>query len=301
MRNKLVIVAAILAALLSTVPVAAQAPLDWGTIGKFMKGESTSQFLSAVSTDSALICRYIGPNQDGEIAVDAGTGDLTFIDGTNGAEAATSTFECPVSGALGGVIDVSNGSCDTLGEVVDVINASSNWRCFIHAGLRSDSSNNTLATISSTSAAGPAGLALKHDAAVASNSVYYSTIALIPPYVNPLDFYMGQANSIRNKPFANWRSILFGAVSNLTYGSGTSDLVVYDVDVTNGLTSNKGSETVNTLWTEANGATTVAKSFTAWGTQGLWGAPGHKMVVRTQNSAAATAVTLAVSGVNYQQ
>jgi hypothetical protein len=53
-----------------------------------------------------------------KVAVEA-DGNLTFTV----AGAAYAGFECPFSGALGGVLDVSDAECNTVGEVVQIINS----------------------------------------------------------------------------------------------------------------------------------------------------------------------------------
>lgn len=257
--------------------------------------------------ESAIVCKYIGTSNCASIAVDAGTGDLTFTDGTCGSEGATDTFECPVSGALGGVIDVSNGSCNTIGEVVDIVNASSDWRCQPYASLRADSSNDTLVTISATQATGPDGLGLKLDSSVA----LISTVVLAPntgPI--PSDSYRNlslgpQSTSFLSKPWVNTQAYLSSVQALSTYGSGTSALSVIAVDRT---FAAAGSETSYTVWPSmAGGATTVAKTFgscdtsatgcdPAWGPGGLFCPEGLQCLVRLTNSAALSVNTIGVNG-----
>lgn len=267
---------------------------------------------STTAGDVAMYCKYIGSSACASIAVDAGTGDLTFTEGTCGSEAATSTFECPVSGALGGVIDVSNAACNTIGEVVNIVNTtSSGWRCLPFGALLADSSNDTIATISATQATGPDGLALYFDDAV----TFGASIVLSPVTNDGGSSARGYsklstgpfATTFLQKPYANpaKQALLQSAQITTTYGSGTSAFSVIAVDRTFGTTS---SETSYTIWpSTALGATTVAKTFgscdtpatgcdPAWGPSGLLCPAGMQCILRVANSEALSAITAGVSG-----
>jgi hypothetical protein len=287
LKKKIVLLAAALAVVASAPPVVAQIPVARVVID---------------DTDPAGYCRYIGTSPCAAVAVDATTGDLTFTSGTCGAEAATTTFECPISLPNGGIIDVSNAACNTIGKVLDIVNASTDWRCQPYAALRADSSNDTLNALAATQATGANGVALFFD-----TSVFLSTTAVVAPphragykYLAP-----GTSPTFYRKPWATTQAKLYGAAATSTYASGTSNLFVYSVDRTQAAS---GAETVTTLWgPTAGGATTVAKVFgtcdtpatgcdTAWGPFGLSALPGQQLLVRLTNSAAQASVTLAVSG-----
>lgn len=255
--------------------------------------------------ETGIVCRYIGTAGGGAIAVDAGTGDLTFTDGAVGALAASTAFECPVSAPLGGVIDVSDAACNTFGEVVDIVNASTTWRCLLGASLRSDTSVDTLVTIAATSAVAPTGLKLKIDSSVALTS----TLVIAPLNWDDYDKLSPGLNStsFTKNPWAQRQSVLTSAYALSTFGSGTSLLTVLAVDRTQAAA---GSETVTTLWpSTVGGATTVAKVFgscdteatgcaTAWGQQGLICPPGQQCMIRLTNSAAMSVNTLAINGLS---
>lgn len=254
--------------------------------------------------ETGMVCRYIGTAGGGAIAVAAG-GDISFTDGAVGALAASTAFECPVSLPNGGVITVANAACDTMGEVVDIVNASTTWRCLLGASLRSDSSNDTLVTISATSAVAPTGLKLKVDSSVA----LISTLVIAPLNWDDYDKLSPGLNSTSfvTKPWAQRQSVLTSAYGLSTYGSGTSLLTVLAVDRTQAAA---GSETVTTLWpSTVGGATTVAKVFgscdteatgcaTAWGQQGLICPPGQQCMIRLTNSVALSVNTLAINGLS---
>lgn len=252
--------------------------------------------------DIALYCKYIGTSACASIAIDAGTGDATFTDGTCGAETATDTFECPVAAPLGGVIDVSNGSCNTIGEFVDIVNASTDWRCLPYAALRTDTTVDALVTIAATQATAPNGLGLAYD-----SSVFLSTTAVLAPATTQgYRFLSGTTGTgFTPNPWANSQAILTHVYGVSTYGAGTSVMAVYSVRRNFAAT---GSETVTTLYpAQAMGATTVAIDFgscdtpatgcnPAWGAAGVWGLLGDQLLVRVTNSNALASNTLNASG-----
>ncbi len=256
----------------------------------------------------AVYCKYIGTSGKGYISVAAG-GDITFEDVDSST--VTTTFECPVSGALGGIIDVSDTACDTVGEFLDIVNTStSNWRCFAHGALRTDSTNDTFLTVSDKVATGPDGYGILFDTDVFLSQRIVATPTIAAPNY-ALSRYItntGPLSSTMNrKPWELYVSKINSVSTLSTYGSGTSTLKVWSVDVTNGLTG--PAETVTTMWSEAAGATTVLKTFggcdtaatgcsPAWGTE-LFGLPGQKLLISLENSAAMATTTLSTSGKQY--
>lgn len=258
---------------------------------------STGNAIGAVSTDVAMLVKFVGTAASGKVAVAAG-GALTFTEGASGAEAATATFECPVSGALGGVIDVTNAACDTLGEVCDVINGTTGstetgWACVLLDGARADSSNDTIATISATQAKVAGGLALYHDDTVD----FFTSTAMLTPAQRKIEWYINErAGGKTFKPM----SLIFPTTflsglcldnATTTYSSGTSALTVYAHNYDAGGASKWGMApaTVRTLYATPGGATTANKDFTGLNAGCLWGGPGEKLVSRIVNSAVMSA------------
>lgn len=231
----------------------------------------------------SMLVRYVGSNSSATVAVDAGTGDLTFEVGG----AAYTGFECPVAGALGGIIDVSNAACNTMGEVVDTINGnctgcSSDFRAVLIDSVRTDTSIDALVTIGTTQTTLTGGLALNIDTSVAM----IESRALIPNRTNIAGFLGGPAAGFRllENPFMGQWPFLRWFQGYSTYGAGTSVLNVYSVKPKNKVA---GSETVTTLWgPEAMGATTAVKQFTYWQNVLLPGRRDEKMIVRITNDTA---------------
>lgn len=258
--------------------------------------------IGTVSTDTALLIKYIGSSASGLVAVAAG-GDITFTQGVLASEAATTTFECPVSGGLGGVIDVSDAACNTLGEVCDIVNGAggateTGWLCVILDGLRSDSSNDTLVTISGTQAKVTGGLALAHDDAVAFTTTY----AVVPPELRVIEAYARVVNNAKSFYQAGQVFNTFyipsvcSANATTTFGSGTSIWSAQAISYTGGSKYTLGSETSRTLLSTAGGATTVNKDYGSLFPHCLYGRPGEKIISTVVNSAALSAATHYAAG-----
>lgn len=284
-------------------PVQAQVGNDYGLFKRLLESETVGKAVATDDTDVAILIRYTGTTGGGTVAV-ASNGDITLSTGAVGASAVDTTLECPVSGALGGIIDVSDTACDTMGEVVDIINGSANWRAVILDGLRADSSNDTLNALSEAAANGVNGLGLVWDTSVA----FKYTLALTPDrnmgaYI---DNNQGQFNRLTSDPYRNTRTVLTLFRGLSTYGSGTSTFQV--IDVASNLNTKAsalaptGSETTTTLYSIAAGASTVDLSLDAskWGPYGIQGQKGHKLVARINNSAAMSAVDVAALGYRFR-
>lgn len=310
--KRIALFTAALAALVSlapsrSIPVHAQVADSYGILAKMAAGEPDGITIASDDTDVALLVKYVGSSASGKVAV-AANGDITFTDGAQGSEAATSTFECPVSGALGGVIDVSDTACDTLGEVADAINfngggtfnSNTGWRAVILDGLRADSSNDTLVTISATAATPEDGLGLKVDTDVAFSASY----ALGAP--RKIGAYMSTSTGGVNpglvpNPFSGRQANYFAGNFTSTYGSGTSAIQIISCAEAYSARS-PGTETCTTLIQIAGGATTANKVLNGrdYAPYGIVGKKGEKMLVRLKNSAAAASVFFNAYGATFR-
>lgn len=246
-----------------------------------------------------ILIKYVGTSPAGGTVTVAANGDITLKTGPVGSSVADATTECPVSGAYGGVIDVSDAACNTYGEVVDAINASANWRAVIQDGLRSFSSDDALAALAETSAAVPAGLALGGDSATS-----FKSVLAVVPVRNDIRYYLSpdRNQNLNPDPFQAdgvlGRTAQFWYVTGTsTYGSGTSSIVVRSVRVRNARATistsiaGGGLEDDAETFTLAGGATTVAQSYD-WTRYGLGGKRGRKYLIGIENSAAMSATSL---------
>jgi len=274
--KKLFAVAVALVALFATSPVLAQGVNLQGIQVAPFKAMHAGDLINAVSTDVGIYVKYVGTG-DGVATVEvaAGTGDLTFID----TGAATDSFECPVAAPLGGVIDVNDAACDTVGEVLDIINASGDWVAVAAGMLRTDSTDDALNTLAATDAKSPNGLGLLKDTIVALNI----TNVVFPVsdggrnagLQNWLPF--GQTKLAKN-PFKDRATTLLYASENVTSSGVIGQFVVYCV--TPNYDPNGGSEVVQTLYTETGAATTVTGYINEFVNAGGLTCTGGKMLVR---------------------
>jgi hypothetical protein len=107
---------------------------------------------------------------DASIAVSSG-GDLAFTtDGTTADTTVntTGTIDCSTPGA----------TTDTLGEVLDLINASANWDAVLLGGIRSMGTDNLFYTTTKATAGGSTWVVLYGDSTSAQSSVYYYCFAV---------------------------------------------------------------------------------------------------------------------------
>ena len=297
MRNKLIgyAIAALALVALAAPPAHAQADLYGKALFNLMQAEPVGVNITAVNTTFPLIVKYIGTNANGGTVTVAANGDITLAQGAVGSATADATIKCP-SGGSNGIIDVSDTACDTFGEVVDIINASANWRGVILDGFRAGSSNDTLATLAEASANAADGKTLARDDAVAD----FTTVYAMTPERLGTAFWDTRSFNLVTNPYLNRRTIIQYANETSTYGSGTSFFEVLSCVVFHATTG--GSETCTTLFSEAGGATTVNKVFDSskFTPYGVIGAKGAKVLVRIRNSAAHAAPTIAAYGFNYR-
>lgn len=266
---------------------------------------------TAGDTAPALVIKYYpGANTTAStsattVAVEA-DGNLTFV--VNGV--AYAGFELPVSGALGGVIDVSDAEANTLGEIVDAINSTpvtfsqGYFRAAIAAGLRSDdvsAATTLLADAADTEVTRPEG-----------EIVYWDSDGLDDEEIMFWDANAGALNFLNNKgvpanPQANQYSFVQYVGEKLTNAGTLSDFIVYAVkqNYKTGGGCNAagncgaGSESVRIVYQEAAGATTVLADSSAEFPYGFF-AKDEKVFARVTASGADTSVwLLTISGFTF--
>lgn len=223
--------------------------------------------------DILFIIKYIGPLQSGTVTV--ATTNLTFKSGVQGSEAADTTLECPISGPLGGIFDFTNAACDTVGEVVDLINASTSWRAVPIDALRSDftySSSVKVKAVSETQARTVDGVALP---AITDNRLNLTAALLPHGYRTSIAPYL-EGNQIRPLPLKGIRPYLsyFSGVATLT-GADTFEVF----EVTNFNPKKGAGETENLVFTAA-GATTGVEGKFDFTNAPIFGQYGSKLLVR---------------------
>jgi len=220
-------------------------------------GVPVGDYTAAVDTDPALLFWYVGDDTTAAVTVAiAGGGDITLSQGG----AADTTIECPLSGAYAGVLDVSDPACDTVGELVNVVNgtAGSEWRIMPLNALASDSTNDTLLTVGATEARGDGYVALWDSSVQLTAQVGMFPGLLDVGNIKPTYFAPESARgAVRSNPFQGQRNVLKFAHENIT-SSGTVVNFVAHCVVPSGLsTSGTYAETVTVPYLEAGAATTV--------------------------------------------
>ena len=168
-----------------------------------------------------IVLRYVGDEDSATVTVSGG--DITFQHGDLAAEAVDATID---SDDDDGVIDVSDGGADTMGEVVDLINGSANWEAVLVDCLRADASAGYLLDMGEfTLTPTTETCFLKKDTSAALNlSIALGETGLQSflgtsgtPFVGDADYYINAT---------------YGTYVN-TYGSGTSLIQIYDMDPIN--------------------------------------------------------------------
>lgn len=202
---------------------------------------------SRVVADDEDVAFHVWGPPGATFAVDNATGDITAVGGT------------------GFTIDVSATAYNTMGEVIDYINsfASEGWKAVLIDSKRSDSSNDTLLTLTTTAI--PAmGLGIHKDTSVALNLGVGITM---------------QGKGQNDLSVAN---IINQIVSKNTYGSGTSIIYVYELkdhDPT-------AEERIIGQW--AGGSTTAEQTLPTYGMFENLMAQGARILVQMVGSAACT-------------
>lgn len=267
-----------------------------------------SNFRGAADTAPALIIKYFPPAgnaaSSGTTTVATAATDLRFV--VNGAVYAG--FEAPVSGALGGIIDMTDASANTLGEVVDVINSTSTtfasgyFRAAIVNGLRSDvvSTLAFVADAADTDVTSDAGEVIYWDSSILDDEeLLFSAANFTAGLPNQYARQAFNSKNINTKgAFDGVTSVVQYAEEKITNAGTVGTFTIYAVTeyygsgkgcvATATCGPNSGSyEIARVLYASAGGATTVAANTPA----GLFLlAEGEKVFYRLAASGADTSV-----------
>ena len=235
---------------------------------------------SAIVADDvckAIEILYVGASASGTVEVEAG-GDILFKHGVLASEAADTSIKLPntTSGAAG-TIDVSDATADTLGEVVDGINQSANWKARIVAGLRTDISTDTFL--------------------VAAEASALTTLTVLWDTTTALHCSKELSNASISDPGKDVSSMhrVYGATGYSTYSGSGSESNFQVIEVISDQFGVVESETV--IHTEAAGATTASKAFTIATGASIQPSDrqlGYKLIVRIVNLVAMASQSLSV-------
>ena len=240
----------------------------------------------------AMLVKYVGTSTSAttDVEVEA-AGNMVFrVAGSADAAVNTVALGSPC-GATPGTLDLSTpaATCNSLGEVVDVINASGTWIAVLVDGLRTDLSDNTLTVRAVTAGVTASGVPLYFDSTVS----LHATVALLPTGCETnIRCFATPANKILENPIGGTYTSLRNLEGQSAFAT-TSTWQVFSVKSSN---KPSGSETVTTLMTAATGATGVASNPVALTAPAVIGRPHEKIVVRILNTGASSAFRINVNG-----
>lgn len=278
------ILAFVALALLLALPVSAQTTVATnftsdtaGTVCALIKFIG---FQAATPTTSPL----------GSVAVDAATGDIALtVNGVGDNLNVDTGSVC--AGGTANSLDVSDAQCDTMGEIADLVNASTHWRMVLVSCLRSDSSNNTLQTLAPTNANLAEGVPLYLDSVVAD----WAGNALVPAgcLTDIQCWGIGPYGPIVRNPFGGTQTEVKFLEGLSTYDT-SSTFNIYSVSVANAAANQTSTATrIYQAATGATGTNAVAIPLTGASIKGL---PDQKVIVRIESTAATSAYTVHATG-----
>lgn len=236
--------------------------------------------------DVGLKIVYIGDQASASVEVSS-AGDLTFKHGAAGSLAVDPTIDS--GGDDDGVIDVSDANANTFGEVVDLINASPNWRAYLVDVLRADSSNastgslleQTAIVLAPYKASSPMGVTTQQA------TLYKDTSKVLN-----MSIRVGVRQNVGGDE-AKGAAEIYSITSKNTFGSGTNKIQIYEID--------EAAKTETKVYDKAGGATTVedSKTFVTNGRgQFATSQVGKHLLVRMIGSAALTGELQVVGAVD---
>lgn len=277
---------------MATVTVSAQ---DTALFTKYLLGD-TAQLAYSHATqwdDPALLIKY-NPGSaaltkpSGTVQVTTTT--LLFKSGLAGAEAADSLVTCP-SGGTAGTILLTDAACDTIGEVVDIVNASTSdrWKAVNYASFRTDSTNDKFVAAAAASANTQVGLRVKFDT---FKTLFFGSV-LSPDGINPtIAPFLSSNFALYPIPqmYSNNRAVLLYADVALT--GTTPNFQIWSVLPS---FSDSGSSEVKTQIFDKRIVTATVTPIT-FGSLGLLARKGEKMLIRTIATTSAAAPYLFAHG-----
>lgn len=208
----------------------------------------------------AMIIKYVGDQASALLEVTAG-GEIGFKHGALSSEAADTAVV-----ASTGIIDTNGAASNTMGEVVDIINASGNWEAKLLGALRADSADDTLLVRAEAACSLTTGTILYWDTSAALHQTVCASEVLRKGPVSSVEGDISKADT-------NVVHSVKGIVCTNTFASGTSKISIYDGETK--------------IWEFAGGATTVEQK-TEFYPDKVSGTMGNKVLVRVTGSAACT-------------
>ncbi len=283
MRKIRIILSLIVASVLLAAPVSAQVNPYRVLVVPGNEVNSKTAVNTAVDTAPVIIVKYIGlTSQASTFAVT----DFDFI--FTVAAAADTTINVQGTtpcGASVGTLDVNDTDCDTIGEIVNEINASANWAAVLVGALASDDPDTggaaSCATLGSTDAGIKGGVACFHDTTDALNT----TVSFTPGNRSDIRDWLQGVTPMN--PFDGYTSTLQYAKFNFV-GNTASSYVYAVTDVWTGTpTAAVLTQTNRILYRFPTAATGVDKDLD-FSNAPLFTNPGERIMVRAVTAATMT-------------
>jgi len=230
-------------------------------------------------TDKMIVIKYIGDQSlPATVTVTSATALIAFT--VNAVADTTINVQATTPcGAVVGTLDGTDADCNTVGEMVDEINASPNWRAQALDSLRSDATGaNIMLGAAACNAKNPDGCFVYRDTNGAT--IWNFTRALVTCRVASCMF-PGLGHNVERNPYKGTYTVLTNWMYRTTFGGGTSIYRVYAVTPS----STGAGETATLLTTGTSGITNtfLALGPANWGFIGLVGPPDAKLIVRVVN------------------
>jgi hypothetical protein len=255
----------------------------------FTSGDSRV-FSFSVSDDGDVCMRikYIGAQDAADIEINA-AGLILFKHGPVGATVADTNVSAD------GTITTTGGTEDTVGEVLNIINATTNWRAIHIDAILADSLNNSLLDAGPTNAKTKEGFAVLWD----SDSANWNISRLMAPNAlrDSIEPYLDSKGAVDyDLPFRGTVASCSYLAGLSTYASGTSTFQLISESP-----SNAAGVALSTavVFSDLTGATTVDAAATGLdGTVGnrFYGNIGERLVARINNSSVGATFTLRGQG-----
>lgn len=254
-------------------------------------------FSSNVADDTAvtMVLFYIGTGVNGKVVTASGT--ITLTSGAAGSEAADTTIECPLAAPYAGILDVSNAACDTVGELVDLVNstAGSKWRAFPVGALRADvltTTNLVAATYASANLPNGAQLAVDTSVALHTSIVFGTVQAKVS------DFFTADGKALSNPYRGQW--VMFTTLDEVATYTGAGLVEIYDVEVVFSANGKYTETATKVLSRTTPGATTAWGNLTPNNGFGIWFKKDHKVLIRLKAVTTFTTAQVLASGYLYR-
>lgn len=289
-RTRLIVVT--LALLAIVAPASAQ---DSALFSKYLMGDTAQAIVNSHATQAADVALKIRYSPMGlsltkpSGTVQTTTTTLLFKSGAASSEAADSAVTCP-SGGTGGTIDLTHADCDTIGEVVDVINASAGdyWKAVNWAAFRTDGVNDKFIAASAASANGKDGISVVWDT---SKALYFSAV-LTPNPVSIAPFINDVSNALKPEPelFKMYRAAMLYA--SVTHTGTAPQFKIYSIAPK--FSDSGSSEVVTQIFQTP--LTSGTNAVINLGGIGILGRKGEKFMIRSISTSTATTPYLYAHG-----